>query len=96
MHIETNSFDTLKSKIVKSLKDFLSKDTVTPVGEKNIPCEIHIPYNQIKQDEEEDNVASAVATYVVSFNQKEKKHTVRFKFKYEPNGKYVKDSLQYI
>jgi hypothetical protein len=95
MEIEDNGFELIKSKVVKSLKDFLIKDTVAKTGETPVVCEMHVPYHQVDIDKEEPGVAQAVITYVVSYI-KEKKHTVRVKFQYDSKGKVDKNSLVYV
>jgi hypothetical protein len=95
MEIEDNSFELIKSKVVKSLKDFLIKDTIARSGETAIICEMHVPYHQVSVDKEEPNMAQAVVTYVVNYI-KERKHTVRVKFQYDSKGKIDKTSLAYV
>lgn len=95
MEIENNGFEIIKSKVVKNLKDFLVKDTVARVNEKDVACEMHIPYHQVSLDDDEPDTALAVVTYVVNYI-KEKKHTVRIKFQYDSKGKVDKSSLAYV
>jgi hypothetical protein len=94
MEIEHGSFEAIKSKITKSLKDILLKDTVLPKDEKDVACEMHVPYHQVSQGDE-SNTATAAITYVVNYG-KEKKHTVRVKFQYDSTGKVDKDSIVYV
>jgi hypothetical protein len=94
MEIENGAFELIKSKLARSLKETLTREASTPQDEKNTTCEVHIPYHQIKPDEDEPDTAQATVTYVVLCPE-EKKHTVRIKFRYDKNGKFVKDSMTY-
>lgn len=94
MDIE-NNFELVKSKLTKALRDFLAKDTVAPKGEKEVQCDMHVPYHQVVRCDEEPNTAVATVTYVVRYI-KEKKHTVRIKFQYDQSAKIDKASLLYV
>jgi hypothetical protein len=97
MEIEHKEFELIKSKLARSIKDILTKESATPPGEKNTPCEVHIPYHHIKpvDDADSPDTAQATVTYVVSCPM-EKKHTVRIKFKYDKNGKFLRNSMIYV
>ena len=95
MEIEDNGFEIIKSKVVKSLKDFLIKDTLAKTGETPVVCEMHVPYHQVSADKDGTGTAQAVITYVVNYI-KERKHTVRVKFQYDAKGKVDRSSLVYV
>lgn len=94
MDMENNSFDLIKSKVTKNLRDFLLKDTVAPKCEKEVACEMHLPYHQVYK-EDEPGTATAAITYVVNYI-KEKRHTVRVKFQYDGTGKVDRNSIVYV
>lgn len=91
----TFNLDELKSKIARSLKNTLTSDAVAPAGEKHVNFEVHVPYHQVKLDEDEPSTATATVTYVVQC-PKEKRHTVYIKFKYDKSGKFLKNTMQYV
>lgn len=91
----TTPFETVHSKISRSLKETLFRESDTPEGEKPVRMELHIPYNQIKPDPDEENTATATVTYVV-WCPTEKKHSVNIKFKYDKYGKFVRSSMTYV
>lgn len=93
MNIE--NFDELKSKIARSLKTTLSYEAIPPTGEKPVDFELHVPYHQIKLDDEEPLTAKAVVTYVVRCPT-EKKHTVFIKFNYDKSGKFLRNTMEYV
>jgi hypothetical protein len=88
-------FEALKSKIAKSLKDTLYKESMTPPGERHVEHDVHVPYHQVMDIEDEPMAASAVVTYVVMF-PKEKRNTVRVKFNYDKAGKLLRNTMVYV
>jgi hypothetical protein len=96
MTLTTESkFELIHSKIARSLKEALFKESITPEGEKPVRMELHVPYNQIRPDEETEDTATATVTYVV-WCPSEKKHTVNIKFNYDKHGKFIRNSMVYV
>ena len=93
MNIE--NFEELKSRLSRSLKTTLTQEAIAPAGEKPVNFELHIPYHQIKLDNQEPNTATAVVTYIVHCPS-EKKHTVYIKFKYDKSGKFLRETMGYV
>ena len=91
---QDKEYDPIKSALVRSLRETLQQDTQTPSG-PHIPCDIYIPYSQVKIDEPDPGFATVTATYVVQCPT-EKKHTVHIKCKYDTKGKYVAGSMSYV
>lgn len=89
------TFEGLKSKIARSLKDVLSQEVRTPEGEKHTPCDVFVSYNQLINSEDEDNTAFAVVGYAVNW-VKEKRHSVRVKFRYDDTGKFIRSTMEYV
>lgn len=85
----------MRSKIARSLKETLFKEAVSPEGEKPVRMELHVPYNQIRPDDENENSATATVTYVV-WCPSEKKHSVNIKFNYDKYGKFIRNSMVYV
>jgi len=88
-------FETIKSRLAQSLKEALGRDIITPAGEKHIYCDMHIPYHQLLSNDDEDDQATAVVTYIVKCPT-EKKHTVRIRFNYDKTGRFLSDTMQYV
>jgi hypothetical protein len=88
-------FESLKSKIAKSLKETLFKESATPPGERHVDHDVHVTYHQVLEVEDEPMTASAVVTYVVAY-PKEKRHTVRIKFNYDKAGKFLRNTMLYV
>jgi hypothetical protein len=93
--IFNQTFEDLKSKIAKSLKETLHRDAAAPAGERHVDYDVHVPYHQLIADDSEDMAARAVVTYVVDCPS-EKKHTVRIKFNYDKSGKFLKNTMTYV
>jgi hypothetical protein len=95
MTITSAEFEALRPRISRSLKETLFKESATPEGEKPMRMELHVPYNQIKPDDENERTATATVTYVV-WCPDEKKHSVNIKFNYDKHGKFVRSSMIYV
>lgn len=93
--MSNDKFETIKPKFARSLKEYLYNEAQAPNGETPVDFDLHIPFHQIKQDEDESNRALAVVTYVVRCPT-EKKHTVNVSVAYDKQGRVVKDSLNYV
>jgi hypothetical protein len=89
------TFEDIKSKIARSVKTTLSNEAIPPSGEKPVDFELHVPFSQVKLDDEEDETARASVTYVVRCPT-EKKHTVHIKFKYDKSGKFLRNTMVYV
>lgn len=92
---ENKAFEAIKSRLARSLKEALLRETVLPPEEKPMECELHIPYHQLQPHEEELDTATARVTYIVECPT-EKKHTVTIKFKYDKNGRFLRETMEYI
>ena len=88
-------FETIKSKLARSIKEILTKDAAPPAGERPVDYDVAVPYNQIAVDDDETEYAKATVIYTV-LCPGEKKHVVRIKFKYEKTGKFLKDTMLYV
>lgn len=96
MQIEsTSSFELIKSKLARSLKESLALDCETPRGEKRVEYEVRIPYHQLRADEEHDNMATALVTFA-AWLPEEKTHTVRIRFEYTKSGKFLRETMTYV
>ncbi len=96
MQIPVNlNFDSLKSKLARSLKDTLTREATHPEGERPIECEVHVPYHHLRPSVDEVDVAHAEVTYIVNCPA-EKKHRVRIKFNYDKFGRFLRNTLQYV
>ena len=93
--MKIDNSEELKSKIARSLKATLSFEAIPPTGEKPVDFEVHIPYHQLKFDNDEKDTARAVVTYIVRCPT-EKKHTVFIKFKHDKSGKFLRDTMEYV
>lgn len=93
--MSNEKFETLKPKLARSLKEYLYNESLAPAGERPVDFDIHVPFHQIKLDDETPNHASAVVTYVVRCPS-EKKHTVNVNIAFDKQGRVVKDSLTYV
>jgi hypothetical protein len=67
----------------------------TPEGEKSIPCDVHVPVQQIEADEDEPGSAYATVVYL-THTPKEQRHMVRIKFKHDKKGKFHRDTMTYV
>jgi hypothetical protein len=82
-------FNTIKSRLTRSLNDTLMGDCNPP------PDELHIPYGSVVPDEEAPGWAFARVIYVV-YCPKKKTHTVDLRFQYDKFGKFILSSMQYV
>jgi hypothetical protein len=89
LKIASKNFEDIKSKLARSLKETLYNECSPP------PNELHIPYGSVVEDKEEPYTALAVVTYIVRCPG-EKKHTVHIKFKYDKEGKFLRDTMEYV
>lgn len=92
---QSKDFELLKSKLARSLKEALVRDSLAPAGERPVDFDIHVPYHQLTVDEEVPSTAEAVAVYVVRCPA-EKRHSVRIRFQYDKSGKFLKDTMTYV
>lgn len=88
-------FETIKSKLARSMKEILTKEAVMPSGESPVRCDVTIPYPQLDADPEDEGYAQATVIYV-TYCPTEKKHVVRIKFQYDKTGKFLKDTVVYV
>jgi hypothetical protein len=86
---DMKQFEDIKSRLARSLKETLFNECSPP------PDELHIPYASVSPDREEPNTATATVTYVVRCPG-EKKHTVHIRFKYDKEGKFLRDTMEYV
>lgn len=95
MKVVNKSFEELKTKIAKSLREVLLSESKTPDGEKSTPCDVFVSYNHLRPVEDEENTAQATVGYTVHWC-KERRHAVSIKFKYDNKGKFLRDTMVYV
>jgi hypothetical protein len=95
MSVKYKKFLELKSKIAKSLKDTLIKESTLPKEERQVDFEVIVPFQQLDLDNEDDDYAKALVIYSVMY-PREKKHVVHVKFQYSPAGKFLRETMLYV
>jgi hypothetical protein len=86
---DIKDFSSIKSILAKSLFDTLLSDCNPP------PDRLDIPVGSIRQDEQSPGWAFATVTYVV-FCPGKKVHTVRIRYQYTPEGKFLLGTMSYV
>ena len=87
--MKISQFDVLKPRIARSMKEVLYNENTPP------PDELIIPYNQIKEDEDEEGVATARVIYV-TYCPGKKVHTVNIRFRYNKYGTFLRTTMTYL
>lgn len=88
-------FEDVKSRLARSIKDVLTRESTLPPEERAMPFELHVPYQQLQADDDDPGYARARVTYVVNCPT-EKKHTVYIKFKYDKAGRFLRNTMTYV
>lgn len=93
MTIETQQkskdFQSIKSRLVKSITDTLYRDCQPP------PHKLIVPHYAVVEDFDNPGMAFAEVFYVV-YCPTEKTHKVNITFKYDRHGKFLLDTMKYV
>lgn len=88
-------FESLKHKLLKSIKETLTLEAEAPKEEKPVDFDVRVPIHQLKLVDDCSDTAEALVIYAVRCPT-EKTHAVRIKFNFDKSGSFLRNTMSYV